>query len=165
MENRSLISKLFAFLNADLTGNTWQSESSHHYFGEMVYYGFKKNNNGYWECEVACEGGTVFVGIDSPTETPPTSAHVEFVQSIIKDVDVAFALTQSKIVEMFEDFCETPFPKEWRKVFVLTGIFIPLNADRINNWELSFECLVDKDGHTFTCYFENNIPVGVSVDG
>jgi len=165
MSKNGFFSHLFSLLNRDLTGNTWNTESSHPYFGEMTYYGFKKNNNGYWECEVACEGSFLSVIINSPTETLPTSEHVDFVQSIIDDLDATFNLTQSKIVEMFEKFLEIPFPEDWKKAFLFTGMEIPLDADPRNNWELSFECLLDKEGHYFTCYFENNVPVGVSVDG
>lgn len=161
----NLFAKIFNFLNKDLTGNTWETDSTHPFFGEMTYFGFKKNNNGYWECEVACEDRYVSVIINSPIETAPTLAHVEFAQSIINDLDATFDLAKSKIVPMFEEFPGTPFPKNWREAFLFTGMEIPLEVDTNNNWELSFECLLDKEGHTFTCYFENGKPVGVSVDG
>lgn len=165
MCKNGFFNKIFHFLNMDLTGNTWESDSSHPFFGEMTYYGFKKNNNGYWECEVACDNRYVFVAINSPIETPPTLAHAEFAQSIITDLDATFDLARSKMVEMFEEFTEISFPKDWREAFLFTGMEIPLDADPINDWELSYECLLDKGGHIFTCCFENGKPVGISVDG
>jgi hypothetical protein len=160
-----MLGKIFSFLNKDLTGNTWNSEASHPYFGEMTYYGFKKNNNGYWECEVEFEGGYLSVIINSPDEVLPTINHEEFVKSILNDMDKTFAKIKSLMYSTFENWKELEITDDWRKVFELSAIEVPLDCNPLNNWDIGFECLLDKDGHYFTCYFENGIPTGVSVDG
>ncbi len=160
-----MLSKIFNFLNKDLTGNTWSSEASHPYFGEMTYYGFKKNSNGYWESEVEFEGDYISIIINSEEEILPMSKHEEFAKSIFADLDAVFIKIKPLMFSILEDWKEIEITDDWPKVFKLTGFDVPLNADSINDWEISFECLIDPDGHYFTCQFEKGIPTGVSVDG
>ena len=42
---------------------------------------------------------------------------------------------------------------------------VPRAADEHQPWELSFECLQDRDRHLFTCEFEGGAPVRVQIDG
>lgn len=41
----------------------------------------------------------------------------------------------------------------------------PLDGSEQGTWDVTFDCLTDPTGHTFTCWFENGVPVTVSVDG
>ena len=160
-----MFKKLFQLLNKDLTGSTWEIESSHPYFGEIVFYGFKDQGKCYWECEVECEGNKVFVGIESPDESQPSDEHVEFTKKVILDLDSAFSLAAPLLIPEFEKWYNQAFPEVWRDAFTFTGMVVPSGAKETNDWELTFESLKDPNQHSFTCYFREAKPSHITVDG
>ena len=100
------IKKIFELLNKDLTGGTWESEASHEYFCEMTYFGFKHNNNGYWESEINVDGSTVSVIINSPTEDLPTDKHVSFIEAIICNPEKIQKKIKPLMFEVLENWKE-----------------------------------------------------------
>lgn len=157
--------KLFKWFNKDITGKSWYSKAHHPFFGEIGYYGFNDNRVGYWECEIDVNGSAVSVIINSTTAELPTSLHQNFVESIIKDLDTTIATVKPLVLSKLAELIKYDRDKDWNQMFRLSAIEVPIDADRINDWEISFECLVDKDGHHLTCCFRKGKPEFVSVDG
>lgn len=160
-----MLSKIFEFLNRDLTGKTWSEEGVHPYLGNMILFAQRDNDQSYWECGVEFEGEEVFIGVSVPNRSAPSSEQVEFVKKILSDPDAAFEKASPILVPEFETWHKKKFPENWRDAFKLVGVMVPAEAKVMNPWELSYESKADAEGHHFTCYFENGVPNRVSIDG
>lgn len=126
---------------------------------------FKTKSGAYWEAEPQLDGRAINVGIETSNGEEPTSAQVQFYQDVTRDLAAAFARAAPALVPRYQEWVGQPLPSDWRSAFKFVGLSIPLNGDDKNPWDISFDCLTDRRGHMFTCYFENGNPVEVSVDG
>lgn len=160
-----MLRKIFNLFNRDLTGKTWSEEKVHPYLGRMTLFAQRDNDQSYWECAVEFESEEIFIGVKVPNRTMPSNEQVQFLKDIMANPDIAFEKASPILIPEFETWHKQRFPKSWREAFKLVGVIIPAEANEMNPWELSFESKVDTVGHQFTCYFENGIARGVSVDG
>jgi hypothetical protein len=160
-----MLDNLFKFLNKDILGKSWEKEETHPFFGDVVLFQFKDSKKDYWECEVECDGAPVSIGVDVPEDKRLTDKHVEFARQILSDLDATFELARTILCLEFETNYDRVFPEDWREVFRFVGFQIPIDGQRENDWELTFESVIDPHHHHFTCYFENGQPARVSVDG
>ncbi|MCB1582072.1 MAG: hypothetical protein R3E90_09775 [Marinicella sp.] len=157
--------KIIKSLNQYITDQSWYSQAHHPFFGEVGYYGFKDERMGYWESEIDVDGLVVSVIINSAIEELPTDIHQSFVESIINNLDSTIAAVKPLMLNTLSEWVKFDRDEDWHRLFRLSGIEVPIDADVRNDWEISFECLVDKVGHHFTCYFKNGNPEFISVDG
>lgn len=160
-----MLRKLLDFLNKDLSGRTWTEESEHPYFGPMILFAQRDNDQSYWECEVKFDGETLGIGICAPDRSEPSNHQLQFVQSLLADPDGAFNKASPILVPEFQTWHRQPFPKNWREAFRWVGFMVPAGGKETNPWEISYESLVDAAGHHFTCYFEDGKASRASVDG
>ncbi|MBI3920488.1 MAG: hypothetical protein HY318_03630 [Armatimonadetes bacterium] len=119
----------------------------------------------YWEAEPEANGEPFSVQIETTDDAPPSEAQVCFYQTIVADLDSAFRRAAPVLVREYEEWMNEPFPEQWRTAFKPAGMSVPLDGLAMNPWDLSFDCLTDRDGHQFTCYFEQGVPQHVSIDG
>ena len=140
-----------------------QQELQHPVFGKLLLIPAKKG--AYWEGEPAINGESVGLAIDTTEGSPPSEAQVQFFQRTIADLDTAFNLASPLLVPEYEKWIRAKFPDHWRKAFKLSSMAVPLCGLVTHPWELSYECITDKSGKLFTCYFEDGRPVNVSIDG
>jgi hypothetical protein len=76
------------------------------------------------------------------------------------------AVTQATLlVAEYEKWMREAFPSNWRQAFEFVGLTVPLDGDKKQPWDMSFDCLRDPGGHMFTCYFEGGKPSHVTIDG
>lgn len=135
----------------------------HPVFGTLLLISTK--TGAYWEGEPLVGDQTIGLAIETSGEAPPTEAQVRFFQNTVANLDAAFNLAAPLLVSRYEEWTRGKFPRSWRDAFKFAGISVPLDGVETNDWELTFECIRDEDGHLFTCYFENGRPAHVSVDG
>jgi len=135
----------------------------HPVFGEALLMSTKHGS--YWEAETDVSGKPFTVAIETTGEQEPTQAQAEFFKKFTSDRNLAFNRASELLVPEYVKWAREPFPTDWRDGFVFTGMSVPLDGDDRNPWDLSFECLKDRDGHLFTCTFENGRPRELQVDG
>lgn len=110
-----VLRSVFAFLNRDLTGKTWQRRQCHPYFGEMVYYASGDLAHCYWEAELAAPGQTKKVGVTmrGTTEGPEPSEEA-FCRVALSDPDALF----TQCSEAFE-----PVFVKWARHYRASSIY------------------------------------------
>jgi hypothetical protein len=138
-------------------------ELLHPVFGKLLLIPTKKG--AYWEGEPIFDGQSVGLAIETIEGSPPSEAQVQFFQRTISDLDAAFNLASPLLVPEYERWVRAKFPDQWGKAFKFSSMAVPLGGVVTNPWELSYECLTDKSGKLFTCYFEDGKPVNASIDG
>jgi hypothetical protein len=161
----SLLKKLAQLLTADLTGQTWTEEVAHPYFGKMVLFASKSKPNSYWEATLRHDDDEIGLFVNAPDRSPPSDAAVSFARMVLADVDRPVARALPLLARRFQEMYKRPFPSDWRSTFRLSSFEVPTGGDSTNPWSISLEALDDSAGHVFTCYFENDEPVNVTVDG
>jgi len=135
----------------------------HPVFGKLLLITTK--TGAYWEGEPTVEGESIGLALETTKGEPPTEQQVEFYQRIINDLDATFSLAAPLLVPEYEKWLRAKFPENWREAFKFSGVSVPVGGLSSNPWELSCECISDRAGHLFTCYFEHGIPTHVSIDG
>ena len=135
----------------------------HPVFGEALLMSLKQGS--YWEVETEVGGKPFTVAIETIDEQEPTPAQAEFFRRFTDDPNLAFDRASALLIPEYVKWVREPFPANWRDGFVFTGMSVPLDGDDHNPWDLSFECLKDRDGHLFTCTFEDGNPKELQVDG
>ena len=135
----------------------------HLVFGKMLLFQAKKG--AYWEAEPMLAGEPFSVAIETTGDAPPSDAQVHFYELLTSDPDATFARAKSLLVPEYEEWMKAPFPANWRTAFKFVGMSVPMDGDESNAWDLSFDCLTDKSGHMFTCYFEEGQAKYVTIDG
>jgi hypothetical protein len=138
-------------------------EALHPILGKLLL--IKGKHGAYWEAETTVFGNPCGLAIETKGEALPSDAQLGFYLQIIDDLDAAFARAAPLLVPQYEEWTGLPFPAEWRSAFRFVGMKIPLEGRDTNPWNLSFDCLTDKAGHMFTCYFEHGRPSYVTIDG
>lgn len=103
--------------------------------------------------------------METTGDTPPSMEQVRFYQAWSSDPNVAFAKAAPLLVSEYEKWLRQPCPENWRTAFKFVGMSVPLSGLDTNPWDRSFDCLTDRSGHLFTCYFEQGPPSHVSIDG
>jgi hypothetical protein len=159
-----LLQKLFRLLNRDLTGRTWQREVTHPYFGPMLQFGHVDSAKNYWEAELTHPTLTekFSVTLKGTSEGPEPSEEL-FCRTILADPDKLFLKCRDAFQHEFPTRAKGPFPSDWRKVFVLDGLFVPLHGDANAVWDICY--FVKPAGRYFTAKFESDRVVQVLVDG
>jgi hypothetical protein len=159
---RTLGVRAMSFLSQLLFGREPQ-QVQHAVFGKILL--FKAKHGSYWEAEPTLNGAPFSVAIETTGDLPPTEEQAHFFEAVVKDMNAAFAMAAPALVPEYEKWMRSTFPSEWQAAFKPVGMSVPLEGRASNPWELSFECLTDKGGHQFTCYFEGGSPHHVSIDG
>lgn len=119
----------------------------------------------YWEAETVLWGRPFTVIIETHDNQEPTSAQVDFYRRFTDTPEVAFAFASRLLIEKCEKWTGHPFPSQWTVAFEFVGLSIPHDGDPQNDWDLSFNCLLDRAGHQFTCDVKKGNPSYVTVDG
>ena len=135
----------------------------HALFGTALL--METTSGAYWEIETVLWDRPFTVLIETHGEQEPTLEQVEFYQRFTDDPDAAFMFARRLLIKEYEEWTRSSFPSQWKVAFAFVGLTIPHAGDPQNDWDLSFECLMDRSGHQFTCYIENGMPSYVSVDG
>ena len=150
-----------SFLTRLLSGRTRQV--IHPVLGKILL--FKAKRGPCWEAEPIVRGEAFSVSVETMDEMPPTDDQVRFYEAWSNDPDAAFAKAAPLLVPEYEKWLRQLFPERWQTAFKFVGMTVPIGGIETNPWELSFDCLTDKSGHMFTCYFEHGHPTSVSIDG
>jgi hypothetical protein len=141
-----------------------QPQQFHHpVFGKLLLMNTKKGS--YWEAETNVNGETISVSIEAMNDALPSEEQTHFYNELVGDIDKVFAKAAPLLVPEYEKWTSSAFPDNWRDAFKFVGVSVPLAGLGTNPWQLSYDCLTDKAGHMFTCYFENGNPTYVSIDG
>lgn len=135
----------------------------HPVFGEALLMPAKYGS--YWEVETEVAGQPFTIAIETTDEQEPSRAQVDFFNRYANNSDLAFRRAALLLVPEYEKWVREPFPDSWREAFKFTSMSIPVAGDEQNPWDLSFECIKDRDGHLFTCSFRNGAAVELQVDG
>lgn len=139
--------KRMKFLRRILFGcESWQLQ--HPVLGKLMVTSTKPG--AYWEGELTVEGESIGLAIEPMNGERPTKQQVEFYQKITGDLEATFGLVAPLLAREYEKWLRAEFPVER----------LSSNAS-----ELSNECVSDRTGRLFTCYFERGIPTLVSIDG
>jgi hypothetical protein len=135
----------------------------HPVLGEALL--IRAKNGSYWEVETEVAQKAFCVSIEAPDEADPSPEQVAFFERFANNPHLAFSKAQTLLVAEYEKWVRKPFPTAWTEAFEFVGMSVPVAADENNPWELSFECLQDRERHLFTCTFEGGAPSGVQIDG
>ena len=158
-----LLSKLWQFVNKDLTGREEVLESSHPYFGKVIFFG-RKGYRGYWEAELAHPDLTKKFSVLIPTgKDGAMEPYANFTSSLLKDLDGLFARCKPEFMFEYQKWSNEPFPPDWRRSFVLDGITLPEETDEIEEWSVCY--FVEPANHYFTAVFQGGKVREVIVDG
>jgi hypothetical protein len=158
-----MLKRLLRFLNKDLTGRTWVAETTHPYFGHMVYFGNKDQSRAFWEVSDLPAAGTdagvsVFL---SGTPNGPTAEEEDFCRDLLAArsvlIDQCLPLVAADIKER-QGGASSSSVSEMR----LEGFDVPKSGNRSNPWEATFS-VPGRDG-LFTVEFDNGKPNGVRFD-
>lgn len=159
-----VLKAILRLLTKDLTGQTWQVDGHHPYFGKMVLLAFKNDDGSYWEAVVNCDGQRYDISIDAPDHQIPSEKQAQFAQRIIADQDVVFALAVPLLAPEFERWYKKPLPANWRDALKLVGFSVPANGDSDGSeWEVSYEGLWDSSGYMATCSFKNGRATSIAI--
>lgn len=134
----------------------------HPVFGKALLINTKSGP--YWEAEPQFGNETLGVAIETVGAEPPTDVQASFYLGVTRDLDSAFAKAAPLLIPEYEKWIKQRFPASWRTAFQFSGMSVPLEGNINNPWELQFECLTEKQGQLFTCYFEQGSPRNVSID-
>ncbi|WFP52289.1 hypothetical protein PL263_09740 [Methylomonas sp. EFPC3] len=135
----------------------------HPVLGEALL--IRAKNGAYWEVETEVARKAFTVSIEAPDEADPSPQQVAFFERYAKNPSLAFSRAQPLLIAEYEKWLRKPFPSDWTEAFEFVAMSVPVAADEHNPWELSFECIQDRERHLFTCTFERGAPSGVQIDG
>lgn len=138
-------------------------QESHPVFGRLLLFTGKRGS--YWEAEPLLRGDPVSVSIEIAGEELPSEAQTVFYERLTADPNVVFEKAAPLLVPEYEKWARQPFPNNWQTAFKFVGLSIPVRGSELNLWELSFDCLTDRAGHMFTCYFIDGKPSHITIDG
>jgi hypothetical protein len=139
------------------------SRIEHPVLGEALLIEAKLGS--YWEIETEVAGKPFTLTVETVHNQEPTEQQVDFFRRFSEHPEQAFAKAKILLVPKFEKWTRSPFPENWRDAFEFVGMSVPLGGDEHNPWDLSFECLKNRERHLFTCSFEQGEPRYVQVDG
>ncbi len=148
--------KIFGFLRSKP-----QVALDHPVFGKISLEQGKRGP--YWMHD-AYGDNELAISIETQGDLHPTDQQVEFFERIVNDPDQVFSRAAHLIAPKYHDFFRAPLPENWRESFRLCGAGVPLGGLEANDWDISFESLVNNTGFIFTCHYEQGVPVHVSVD-
>lgn len=135
----------------------------HPVFGEALLIETKRGS--YWEVETELAGKPFTVVIETTNGSEPTDEQVIFFERYSLSPDRAFEIVRSLLIPKYEKWTRITFPSDWKEVFEFVGMSVPVSGDANNPWDLTFDCLKDPGGHSFTCSFENGQLVNIQIDG
>jgi hypothetical protein len=161
----SLLSSLAKVLTRDLTGRTWQKESTHAYFQNLIYFGSRNQGESYWEAELSLfDGEDGRIGI-TMTGTPegPTKDEERFCREVVGNPNALFERCRAAFDAEFLKWTKQPIPANWRDAFRLDGFQVPVSGDPSENWQVCY--FVVPAGHYFTAVFASGKVSNVVVDG
>lgn len=138
-------------------------QESHPVFGSLLHFTDKRGS--YWEAEPLLRGDPISVAIEIAGAELPSEAQALFYERLTADPDIVFAKAAPLLVPEYEKWSHRPFPDNWHTAFRFAGLSIPVAGSEFKPWELSFDCLTDRAGHMFTCYFIDGKPSYVTIDG
>lgn len=155
----SLLTRIFRFLNRDLSGREQVIEQEHPDLGRIVYFG-RKGKGGYWEAELAHPAQAKKFSVTLPgPRTGPDPARVEFARSTARDLDALFERCRAAFQQEFPKWSRSPWPENWKAAFELDG----LGIERGGKWSACW--FVKPANHYFIAHFENGVLSEVVVDG
>lgn len=133
----------------------------HEVFGLLL---LEKGKAGpYWLRE-AYEDGEVTIAIDTVGNAEPTESQVNFYRDVVGALDATYARVSVELALEHQKMHRKSVSADWRQTFRLAGIDIPMDGNKSLPWEITFECLTERTGFLYTCHFENDKLVHVSID-
>lgn len=117
----------------------------------------------YWLHE-ANAGGEWAISIDTIGDAIPTESQVNFYRDVVVDIDATYDRVSKYLALEHQKMHRKPVAADWRQTFRLGGIHVPLDGNRLLPWEITFECLTDRTGFLYSCHFENDKLVHLSID-
>lgn len=160
-----ILSSLVGVFTKDLTGRTWERETSHPYFAKLVYFGSKERDRSYWEAELPLTGarGAGVSATMRGTADGPSEYEVAFCRSIAGDLDAVFERCRPAFETEFLKWAKRPIAENWRKDFILDGLDVPVEGNAEAQWHVCY--FVEPAGHYFTAEFVDGRVAQVTVDG
>lgn len=104
------------------------------------------------------------ISIDTVGGAEPTESQVNFYRDVVFDIDATYDRVSKYLALEHQKMHRKPVAADWRQTFQIGGIHIPLDGNRLLPWEITFECLTDRTGFLYTCHFEIDEIVHVSID-
>ncbi|AUM14702.1 hypothetical protein [Ketobacter alkanivorans] len=102
----------------------------------------------------------VYAGMEGPSQD-----QVKFYNDFVANYQNEFEIVAPSLINEYESWFQKSLNGEFSDNFKFVGIFIPKNGDRKGYWELSFDCLADKNRHMFTAELLDGTVGGVRADG
>lgn len=133
----------------------------HPVFGDLLLEHGKKGP--YWLNE-ACSDGDLTIAIDTVGQAEPSEAQVGFFRRVVGSPEDTFRRASVALARRHEEMHGKPVSSEWQQTFRLASIGVPLDGNALLPWEVTFECLTDNTGFLYTCHYENDQLVHVSLD-
>jgi hypothetical protein len=133
----------------------------HAVFGRLILRQGKKGP--YWMHD-AYAAGELTITIETSEGQAPSAQQVAFFQRITGDLDATFRLVSERLIPTYERNLKRAFPSNWRDIFSLAGIRIPIDGNDRLSWGITFELRADNLGYLFTCYFEHGLIKHVGMD-
>jgi hypothetical protein len=159
-----ILKRIFRFLNRDFTGKTWERETTHPYFGQMVFFGHRDPAKCYWEAELSHSDLEKKVGVTlKGAPSGPEPSEEAFCRQVMSDLDTLFARCRDAFRAEFPKWTKDPFPSDWRQSFSLDGFSVPRHGDIDGKWDVCY--FAKPAGHFFTAQLDGGHVARVVVDG
>ena len=157
----SIVSLLKGIFNFKLA----EPDLIHPVFGGL-YSEVCGDEDDFWQSEtifepLKCE---ICINIIAGAEGP-SDAQVEFFLQFSANYSKYFDFVEKSFIKEFEEWFQIKLTGDFLDNFLFNGVTIPKNGDGKNYWEISFECLADKNRHLFTAEIENGTITNIRADG
>jgi hypothetical protein len=157
-----MFSKILRFLNRDLTGRTWEAQSVHPYFGDMVFFGNQDATRAYWEVsefKLPVTDRLISIYLKG-TDAGPTPHEERFCRELV-DRHTAFVAECRPVVEAELSKRPTKWSATGERL-QLESFEIPEHGDPMKPWEATFS-VQEVDG-LFTVEFVESRAIGARFD-
>lgn len=140
-------------------------EMQHPYFGHLKYIKSKSYPYCYWEGTKTMTKQSALIALRiHADEQGPSREQETFFREIIRDLNPIVHNFSEIVKPHFEVWTQKDYADNFLKEFVCTGMNIPINGNRKNDWEITFTQISDSN-FVFSVFFENGSAVNTDLDG
>lgn len=137
----------------------------HPTFGNMMAEVCGEDND-FWHSEIIFEPLKRMICINVPAGPEgPNEKQVQFFNYFLQNYKSDFNFVSKALCKEYEDWFQKKLTGEFQDNFAFSAITIPKDGDKSKFWELSFDCLADKNDQLFTAEIRNGVINHVRVDG
>ena len=134
----------------------------HPFFGPLSLFENKQLNRCYWNGEIAFEGQSIALRIDTNKDSPNEN-HIIFFTRTLKNLNWVIKESTYFIANSFEIWTDKTYLENFLDEFKCVALDIPFKGKATNNWQITFARCSDED-FVFTVYFVNNKVESTDLD-